>query len=135
VQGTDEEVAALRALAHEAGPVQGSASDMLRVLSNPLFRAVFPTIVRELLGETSLGARYRAEVFRPVRTALLAELAEQVERGEVRPGIDPDLLFDIVNGAMLYRALLGAPIDESVAEAVVDLVLGGVRVEATAARG
>jgi AcrR family transcriptional regulator len=135
VQGTDAEVVALRALAHAAGPIQGSASDMLRVLGNPLFRAVFPTIVRELLGETSLGARYRVEVFRPVRSALLAELAERRDRGEFRSDVDPNLLFDIVNGAMLYRAMLGERIDESVAQAVADLLLNGARGDGPATRG
>ncbi len=38
---------------------------------------------------------------------------------------NPDLVFDLVNGAMLYRALVGEPLDEDVADGIADLITKG----------
>jgi AcrR family transcriptional regulator len=126
VQATAEEIAEAREYDRVVGStLHGSARNVLRLLRNPLFRAAFPTIAHEVLGETPLGDRFRAEVFRPIRAFLRERLLEDVKRGELRPGADPDLIFDLVNGAMLYRALVGEPIDEGVADAMADLILTG----------
>jgi AcrR family transcriptional regulator len=126
VQATDAEVVeAEHYAATPASTVRDSARNILRVVQNPLFQAAFPTIAQELLGGTSLGDRFRAEVFRPIRTALRARLAEAIESGELRPGTNPDLVFDLVNGAMLYRALVGEPIDEDVADGITELIMKG----------
>ena len=46
-------------------------------------------------------------------------------RGEIRSDIEPDMVLDLVNGAMLYRALVGELTDERVADAIAGLVLDG----------
>jgi AcrR family transcriptional regulator len=126
VRGTAEDVRTTQELGEELGStVQGSARNLLRLVTSPLFRAAFPTIARELLGDTSLGERFRAEVFQPIRAALRERLLEEVERGELRADIDPDLVLDLVNGAILYRALLGELLDERTANAVADLISTG----------
>jgi AcrR family transcriptional regulator len=126
VQATDEEIREAERFGLAPGStVRGSARNILRVVQNPLFQAAFPTIAQELLGGTSLGDRFRAEVFRPIRTALRATLAASIESGELRAGTNPDLVFDLVNGAMLYRALVGEPIDEDVADGIAELIMKG----------
>lgn len=104
--------------------VQGSGRNLLQLVGSPLFRAAFPTIARELLGEPLL-ASFRAEVFQPIRATLRARLLEEVERGQLRADIDPDLVLDLVNGATLYRALVGEPIDEGIVDAVAHLIVAG----------
>jgi AcrR family transcriptional regulator len=126
VQATDEEIRYAEHFEASSGStIRNSARNILRIVRNPLFQAAFPTIAQELLGETSLGDRFRAEVFRPIRTALRARLVEGIEAGELRAGTNPDLVFDLVNGAMLYRALVGEPIDEDVADAIADQIMTG----------
>lgn len=126
VQATDDEFREAEHFEASSGStVRASARNTLRVVQNPLFQAAFPTIAQELLGGTSLGDRFRAEVFRPIRAALRTKLADSIERGELRVGTNPDLVFDLVNGAMLYRALVGEPIDEDVADGIAELIMKG----------
>jgi AcrR family transcriptional regulator len=126
VRGTREQVVGDHQLDHPIGStVRASAHNILRLVQNPAFRAAFPTIAQELIGETALGERFRDEVFRPIRASLRDRLHEEVSRGDIRPDLDPDLVFDLVNGAMLYRALVGEPVDERIADALADLILRG----------
>jgi AcrR family transcriptional regulator len=126
VQATDVEIRSAEHFEATSGStVRASARNILRVVQNPLFRAAFPTIAQELLGGTSLGDRFRVEVFGPIRAALRARLAASIEGGELRAGTNPDLVFDLVNGAMLYRALVGEPIDEEVADGIAELIMKG----------
>jgi AcrR family transcriptional regulator len=126
VRGTDEHVAEVAAHGRELGStVRGSARNILQLVRSPVFRATFPTIARELLADTPLGDRFRAEVFGPIRAIVRQGIRAEIERGEIRSDIDIDLVLDLVNGAMLYRALVGELTDERVADAVADLVLGG----------
>jgi AcrR family transcriptional regulator len=128
VRGTSEQVEATREFDVALGStVRGSARNVLNLIQNRVFRAAFPTIAHELLGETTLGDRFRAEVFRPIRASLTTRLRDEVVRGEIRPDIDLDLVFDMVNGTMLYRALVGEPIDERVADEIADLILSGAQ--------
>jgi AcrR family transcriptional regulator len=130
VRGTSEQVEATRELGRELGStVRGSARNILNLVQSAVFRAAFPTIAHELLGETTLGHGFRAEVFRPIRATLKARLQEEVARGEIRSDIDLDLVLDLVNGAMLYRALVGEPVDQPVADAIAELVLSGAAAE------
>jgi AcrR family transcriptional regulator len=135
VRGASEQVEATRDLGQDLGSiVRGSARNILNLVQSPMFRAAFPTIAHELLGETTLGHRFRAEVFQPIRATLKARLQEEVARGEIRSDIDLDLVLDLVNGAMLYRALVGEPIAESVADAIAEMVLSGAAAEVSPIR-
>ena len=126
VGGTREQVAGGHQLDRPIGStVHASAHNILRLVQNPAFKAAFPTIAQELMGETALGERFRAEVFRPIRASLRERLQEEVARGDIRSDVDPDLVFDLVNGAMLYRALVGEPLDERIADAFAELILKG----------
>lgn len=110
----------------QGSPIHGAARQILRVIRSPLFQASFPMMARILLGDPVLGDRFRAEVFGPLRSIRREELLEMVADGRIRSGIDPDLILDMVNGAVLYRALLGGRLDEDVADEIADLVTGVV---------
>lgn len=128
VQATEEEVREAAQLeAAFSSAIHTSARNILRVVRNPLFQAAFPTIAQELLGQTSLGDRFRGEVFQPIRAIGRTKLLAGIERGELRSDTNPDLVFDMVNGAMLYRALVGEPINEDVADRIAELLLQGAR--------
>ena len=52
------------------------------------------------------------------------------ERGELREGIDPEFVIDLVSGPIFYRKLFSAtPADDAYVEAVIDAVLRGVLAE------
>jgi AcrR family transcriptional regulator len=103
-------------------PVQGAAAQILGLVREPLFRSAFPMMARILLGDPSLGDRFRAEVFAPLRAIRRDELLELMAAGEVRPGVDPDLVLDMINGAVLYRALMAGRLDETVVAQIADLI-------------
>ena len=126
VRGTRPQVSALHELDRTLGStVRGSARNIRLLVEDRVFRAAFPMIAHELLSETTLGERFLTDVFRPIRASLRDTLQDEIARGDIRSDIDPDLAFDLVNGAMLYRMLVGEPIDERVADAIAELVLTG----------
>ena len=108
--------------------IRAAARRGARVFDSGLFRETFPTISAELLRGGPIGRRFQAEVFQPVRTAAKARLAEAATREELDPSVDLDLVFDLVYGALLYRALMGEPMDAAAADALAELVLAGAAI-------
>jgi AcrR family transcriptional regulator len=71
-------------------------------------------------------ARHLDERFLRPRRAVLADLLRRAaEAGQVRPGLDTELLIDLVLGAALYRWLVtGQPVNRQTAGQILDTVLG-----------
>jgi AcrR family transcriptional regulator len=106
--------------------VEGSARRGAKIFDSRIFRAVFPTIARELLSGSAIGQQFRVDVFQPIRVGAKARLREAVERGEVDGTVDGDLVFDLVYGGLLYRTLIGEPVDEEIADTLADILMTGV---------
>ena len=127
VRGQPTDIRGAVALEHKLGStVHGAASRGAKIFDSPIFRAVFPTIARELMSGGAIGQQFRADVFQPIRDAARARLLEATQRGEIDASVDADLVFDAIYGGLLYRVLLGESIDDGVAEALADLVMKGV---------
>jgi AcrR family transcriptional regulator len=103
-------------------PIHGAARQILGLVREPLFRAAFPMMARALLGQPSLAKRFREEVFGPLRAIRRDELMATWPSDGLRPGIDPDLILDLVNGAILYRALMSEPLDEAIVDEIADIL-------------
>ena len=60
-----------------------------------------------------------------VRLAQVAQIAERgIDRGDLRPDTDPELLTEVLFGPVYYRLLLsGAPLDAGLADRVVVVAL------------
>jgi AcrR family transcriptional regulator len=88
--------------------------------------ALLPATVDEAARNPAMRTRldaFVAERRAPVRTAL----RRAADRGELRAGVDHELLVDLMAGPVFTRLLLtGAALDDGVAECIVDLVLEGV---------
>jgi AcrR family transcriptional regulator len=112
------------------GLAHAAARRGVRVFDSRLFREVFPTVARELLSGGAIGQQFRADVFQPIRTGGTARLREAVERGEIDAAVEPDLIFDVIYGGLLYRALMGETIDDTVADSIADLVMTGAAASA-----
>ena len=125
-QGRPEDIRVVVDLERTLGStVHAAAQRGARAFDSGIFRAVFPTIARELLSGGPIGRQFKADVFVPIRTAARARLLEAVGREEIAPTVDADLVFDLVYGGLLYRVLLGEPVDDEVVRALADLVLHG----------
>jgi AcrR family transcriptional regulator len=125
VWGQPNDIRGAVALEHELGTIHGAARRGAKIFDTRIFRAVFPTIAKELMSGGAIGQQFRADVFNPIRIAARARLREAVDRGEIDGTVDGDLVFDMVYGALLYRVLIGEPIDEGVADSLAALILSG----------
>jgi AcrR family transcriptional regulator len=101
--------------------LRGLVSMMTETPVGALLPATIDEAARNPAMRTRLDA-FVAERRAPVRTAL----RRAADRGELRAGVDHELLVDLMAGPVFTRLLLtGAALDDGVAECIVDLVLEG----------
>jgi AcrR family transcriptional regulator len=88
--------------------------------------AMMPSLVDAMSRDPGLARAVR-EGFLAGRRAALKEVVQRgIERGDLRKGLDTELVLDVFGGPLFYRLLItGGPIDERLAEGVVDLVMRG----------
>ena len=93
---------------------------------------------RTVAGPAFIGLIAEAQISPDTRSAFLAEFAEKrreltrlvlrrgIERGEIQPDTDIDLVIDVIGGATMFRLLQGhAPLTKRFSDALVDMVLTG----------
>ena len=126
VQGRPDDIRSVVEPTHQVGsPLHVASRRGAKIFETAIFREVFPTIARELLSGGEIGRRFRADVFLPIRAASTARLREAMDRGEIDPTVDPDLVYDLIFGGLLYRTLLGDPMDDAIAARFADLLMSG----------
>jgi hypothetical protein len=85
-----------------------------------------PSLVEEARRNPELARTVREEFLAGRRAALSAVLKRGIQRGDLTRGLDVDLALDVLGGAIFYRLLVtGGPIDQRLAESVVELILRG----------
>jgi AcrR family transcriptional regulator len=128
---------AVAALVSEiAIPDTGSTRDDLLALmgqavelySGSLAAGLMPAVIEEARRNPSLATTVRNGFLTKRRAALRAVLERGVQRGDLRGDLDFELALDVLGGAIFYRLLVtGGPIDERLAEGIVELILRGER--------
>ena len=98
----------------------------VEILGSTLMGRVMQGLVSDLAADPELAEAFRARAV-AVREAEVARLvARGIERGDVRPGTDPELVHELLFGPVYYRLLLsGRPLDGGLAERVVTAALEG----------
>ena len=92
----------------------------VRILGTTLMGRVMQGLVSDLATDPQLGRLFRERV--------VAFRVSEMRR--VRPGVDVDLVHELLFGPVYYRLLLsGGALDEGLAERIVDAVLPSIRVE------
>ncbi|MGP4055378.1 TetR/AcrR family transcriptional regulator C-terminal ligand-binding domain-containing protein [Mycobacterium sp. 4D054] len=97
------------------------------VFTSPVVRAALPGLIADMSADAELTGRV-AERFTDLFGAVRSRLHGAVERGEVRPGVDPDRLVHLIGGATLL-ALLQTPDDldhPSWVDRTTDILLHGI---------
>lgn len=79
------------------------------VFTSPVVRSALPGLIADMSADADLTGRVSAR-FTDLFAAVRSRLHDAVERGEVRAGVDPDQLVNLIGGATLL-ALLQAPDD------------------------
>jgi AcrR family transcriptional regulator len=127
--------AAIAALVSEISvPDTGSTrSDLLALMRNAVevYRGsvqagVMPSLVEAMSRDAELARLVREDFLSRRRAALRTVLVRGIERGDLRGDLDVELALDVLGGPLFYRLLItGGPIDERLAEGVVELILRG----------
>jgi AcrR family transcriptional regulator len=91
---------------------------------------VMPALVAELARHPELAVAFREGFVQPRRARVLEVVRRGVQRGEVRPGVDPDLVADGVVALLMHRFLItGMAIDDDLPERILELLWRGIAVE------
>jgi AcrR family transcriptional regulator len=115
-------------------PDSGSTRDDLLALmreavelySDSLAAGLMPTVVDEMSRNAELAAVARDRFLTGRRAALRAVFDRGVRRGDLRRDLDVELALDVLGGPLFYRLMItGGPIDERLAENIVELILRG----------
>jgi AcrR family transcriptional regulator len=67
---------------------------------------LMPRLLGESVNDPELFAIFRANLVEPRRAALRAVLERAIARGEIREGLDVELLLDLFAGPAVYRLLI-----------------------------
>lgn len=111
---------ALHELASAPGPMEDDdlyalllayLRDQERELADPRVGRLLPSLLGELESNPEFAAAWIDRVVRPRRQAIVEVLGAALERGELREGVDPDVVADLLLGPPLLRLLfpLGLP--------------------------
>ena len=88
---------------------------------------VLPALVVELAHHPELAAAFREGFVQARRARVLEAVRRGVERGEVRAGVDPELVADAVVAVPQHRFLVtGMEIDDDLPERLLDMVWRGI---------
>jgi AcrR family transcriptional regulator len=120
--------------AESADPDTGSAIADFRVVvrgfahfSNSATGRVFAQLVGEAQFDPLVKAELRDHLVEARRRVGRAIWDRGVARGELRADVDPEIAIDLVFGPAMYRLVTGhAPLDDAVADAIVDAAVSGL---------
>ena len=107
----------------------------VRVYRGSVEAGVMPGLVAAMSRDAELARLVRERFLTGRRAALQAVLERGIKRGDLRADLDVDLALDVLGGPLFYRLLItGGPIDEQLAEGVVELILRGFAPRTTASK-
>ena len=88
---------------------------------------VMPALVAELARNDDLATAFREGFILPRRARVHDTVRRGIERGELRPDVDPDLVADGVVALLQHRFLItGMEIDEDLPRRLVDMLWKGI---------
>lgn len=88
---------------------------------------VMPALVAELARSPELAAAFREEFVLPRRARVLEAVRRGVERGEVRAGVDAEVVADGMIALLMHRFLVtGMEIDDDLPARVLDILWRGI---------
>jgi AcrR family transcriptional regulator len=79
--------------------------EVIRLFADPLGGRILPGLLGELHSNPEFAAAWGERVVRPRRQAIDELLRQAIERGELRQGVDPDLIADLLVSPPFVRVL------------------------------
>jgi len=106
------------------------ATVLMQLFTRTTFGCTIRRVIADAQSNPELQQAFVASFISPRRNAAKLVLAEAMRNGELRPGVDLDVLLDIVFDPIYLRLLTRhAPLDEAFLIKLVDTVLVGVSSE------
>lgn len=100
--------------------------DAVEVYAGSMASGLMPSLVAAMRRDPELARTVREGFLSTRRAALADVLRRGVERSDLRADLDVELALDVLGGPLFYRLLItGGPIDDQLAQGVVDLILKG----------
>ena len=100
----------------------------IRVVKGTVTGRTLRGLIAEVQRDAELAEIWREQFTGPVRSQHRTMINRAVERGEVSPGTDPDVVLDLLYGPAYHRLLQShLPLSDRFARAVVETVVTGVR--------
>ncbi|MGW5864112.1 TetR/AcrR family transcriptional regulator [Streptomyces sp. NPDC055239] len=117
-----------------AADIEGVVLQFAALLGRPETKTALMAVVAESTSDEPLRERIRTSIVDRQKRLVLAGRKRAQERGELPAEPDPDaagrtadLIFDVIAGAVVHRALVSAePVDEDWARRFTLLLLGGL---------
>jgi AcrR family transcriptional regulator len=104
--------------------LEAATRTLLHAFAGPLGQAL-PGLVSDMAQDPELAATIREEVLAARRKSMRDAFARAGARGEIRAGLEIELLLDMLTGPFYYRALFGhAPITAHMTREVVKYITG-----------
>ncbi len=111
-----------------AGDLKHICNTVVRLQTRTVAGPAFIGLLAEAQIDPKSSAVFLADFARRRREITRRVLKRAMDRGEVRPDTDVDLVIDALGGATTFRLLQGhAPLSRSFADALVTLVLSGCK--------
>ncbi|WP_440102607.1 TetR/AcrR family transcriptional regulator C-terminal ligand-binding domain-containing protein [Streptosporangium sp. H16] len=99
----------------------------VRLMRDTRAGTVVPQLIGQAQTDPDLAAVYREHYSGPRRALAVQALRRAGRRGQLRPGLDPEVVVDQLWGACYHRLLIpDQPLTEEFAEALVANLLGGI---------
>ena len=106
--------------------LQAAYGRICNVCSTGVMSRVLPTLAEAAARDPELATVHKDFVARR-RRHLMAAIERAAARGELRPGLDPSIVADLVAGPMFYKKLVHhEPPDPAYATALLDLVMRAI---------
>jgi AcrR family transcriptional regulator len=115
----------------DTGTLRGDLVAAFRAWSRAVTKTRAGRMLAGLIAETQrdpqLAAAWQERVFEPLRAQHKQLVDRALQRGEIPPGTDADVVLDLIFGAGYHRLLQGhLPITDRFSRQVVDLVMDGL---------
>ena len=117
--------------APDTGSLRGdyeALAQLVRASASRGGTTLMPRLLGEAVNEPELFAIFRANLVEPRRAALRTVLERAVARGEIREGLDLEMVLDLFAGPVVYRLLItGGDMSQMFAvEAQMDALMNGL---------
>jgi AcrR family transcriptional regulator len=105
-------------------------SELVRAHGNEPTGRILAGLVDAMSRDAELAEAVRAQLVSNRRTVVFGLIERGIERGEIRPDVDIEVVADLLSGPIVMRTLItGRPVTPRLAREIVALVLDGVALE------